>query len=289
MVIARFTEGGIPQLRRTLYFPLGKEYTTVITTNKKGERVFRPQGEAALGTAAKAEPVSKPAPVTFVEDKPVPPPPAPTPGIRTDVAVGGMETVTTTVVVEEQGLDALDGENVNINMGVNGVGINMNVRVDERGMDLSTGTTGTTSRTTTRTTTTTTTTTTGTKPAVTVEAAPPAPVKEPEVYRMPGYSGPVGCAWPMSTSEFADARKSIEGKSFEDTKMTVAKQLGRDRCFTVDQVKGIMSVFSFEDSKLEFAKYAYDRTYDIGNYFKLNDAFTFESSVEELNDFLQSR
>ncbi|MBK9515283.1 MAG: DUF4476 domain-containing protein, partial [Flavobacteriales bacterium] len=47
--------------------------------------------------------------------------------------------------------------------------------------------------------------------------------------------------------------------------------------------------FSFEDSKLDFAKYAYDRTYDIGNYFKVNDAFTFESSMDELNEFIQAR
>jgi hypothetical protein len=113
-------------------------------------------------------------------------------------------------------------------------------------------------------------------------------VKE-EVYRMPGYTGPVGCAMPMSQTEFNDARKSIESKSFEDSKMTTAKQVGRDRCFTTDQVKGIMGLFSFEDTKLEFAKYAYERTHDIGNYFKVNDAFTFESSIDDLNRYIQSR
>jgi len=106
---------------------------------------------------------------------------------------------------------------------------------------------------------------------------------------MPGYSGPVGCGMPMTTAEFADAQKSIESKSFEETKMTMAKQIGRDRCFTVDQVKSIMSTFSFEDSKIEFAKYAYDRTHDIGNYYKLKDAFTFESSVDDLNKFLEGK
>lgn len=284
-VVARFADSSIPPVSNNLYLPLGMEYTVVITTNKKGVRVFRPQGEAALGTAARSEPASKPAPTTFVEDKPAAPPAAP--AVRTDVQVGGVETVTTTVVVEEEDMDVMDGEKVNISMGVNGVGINMDVRVDERGMDMRSGTTtGTATRTTTRTTTTTTTTST---PAVIDVDVAPEPVKEPEVYRMPGYTGPVGCAWPMSSTEFEDARKSIEGKSFEDTKMTLAKQLGRDRCFTVEQVKGIMGLFSFEDSKLDFAKYAYDRTYDIGNYFKLNDAFTFESSVEELNDYLESR
>ena len=106
---------------------------------------------------------------------------------------------------------------------------------------------------------------------------------------MPGYTGPIGCGWPMSPTEYADAKTSIESKSFEETKMTTAKQVGRDRCFTAEQVKGIMNTFSFEDTKLEFAKYAYERTYDIGNYYKLNDAFSFESSIEELNEYTQGR
>lgn len=294
MVIVRFAEAGIPQMRKSLYFPAGMEYTVNITTNKKGERVFRPQGEAPLGTAAAAEPASKPVPAVFVEDKPAPAPPVvpATGGVSQTTTMGGVQQVTTVTVVEEEGDDLMPpagrGENVNINMGVNGVGFNMNVRVDE-------GTTGTTTTTTsgartTRTTTTTTTTTTAppSMPA-TVQPVAPAPVKEPEVYRMPGYTGPVGCGMPMSSTEFAEARNSIESKSFEDTKMTVAKQVGRDRCFTVDQVKGIMGLFSFEDSKLEFAKYAYSRTHDIGNYFRLNDAFTFESSVDDLNKFISTR
>jgi hypothetical protein len=198
-----------------------------------------------------------------------------------------VDQVTTVVVVEEEPMEGGSGENININMGVNGMGINMTVKMDE-----GVGTAPTTARTTTRTTTTTTTTSAAAataRPQPTPAAPAPAPVKEPEVYRMPGYSGPIGCGMPMSSTEFADARKSIESKSFEETKMTMAKQIGRDRCFTVDQVKSVMGTFSFEDSKLEFAKYAYDRTHDIGNYYKLNDAFTFESSVDDLNTFLESR
>ena len=42
-----------------------------------------------------------------------------------------------------------------------------------------------------------------------------------------------------------------------------------------------------ESTKLEFAKYAYKRTYDIENYYKVNDAFTFESSIEELDAYIQ--
>jgi len=93
----------------------------------------------------------------------------------------------------------------------------------------------------------------------------------------------------MTDSEFSDVKKSIEAKSFEDSKITLAKQVGSSRCFTVDQVKGLMGLFSFEDSKLDIAKYAYERTFDIDNYYKVNDAFTFETSIDDLNGYIQAR
>ncbi len=300
VVIVRFEDASIPQLKKPGYFPLGMEYTVMITTNKKGERVLRSTGEAALGTAAKSEP-EKPKPTTFEEDQPVMTTGATTTtttntqGVQQTVAVGGVQQVTTVVVEEEEDMGTGTGENVNINMGVNGVGINMNVSVTDPTMTTN-GTSGTTRTTTTRTTTTTTT-TGGTAATATVKPADvggrpapaPVPVKEPDAYSMPGYSGKIGCPWPMNPSEFADAKKSIEAKSFEDTKKTLALQIAGDRCLTVDQVKGILALFSYEDTKLEFAKFAYEHTYDLSNYFKVSDSFTYESSTEELNEYIRSR
>lgn len=274
VMMVKFADAAIPAIRQTGYLEMGKEYTMMVTTNKKGARVLRMTGTAELGTAASAEPV-KPKPAEFVDDAPS------STTVVQEVVVPADEVITTTTVVEE-GEPLGDGENVNINMGVNGIGFNMNVKVDEGSSNTST--------TTTRTTTTTTTTRTTATPAPVrpVIDTKPAPV-EPAVYRMPGYSGRIGCGWPMNDGEFADVKKSIDAKSFEDSKMTLAKQVGANRCFTVDQVKGLMSLFSFEDSKLDIAKYAYERTYDIDNYYKVNDAFTFESSIDDLNEYIQAR
>jgi hypothetical protein len=46
-----------------------------------------------------------------------------------------------------------------------------------------------------------------------------------------------------------------------------------------------MLLFDFESTRLTFAKFAYKYTFDKGNYYKVNDAFQFESSIEELNQF----
>ncbi|HRH39122.1 MAG TPA: DUF4476 domain-containing protein, partial [Flavobacteriales bacterium] len=203
-----------------------------------------------------------------------------------DPVVGDVQQTTTTTVVETDG-GANDGmgtgENVNINMGVNGVGLNMNIGVTETGGNTS----STTSTRTTTTRTTTTTTSSGTMAvAPPVQPTKPAPVAEP--YRMPGYTGPIGCAMPMSTEEFNEAKQSIDSKGFEETKMTLAKQIVGNHCLNTNQVKEVMGLFGFEETKLEFAKFAYDHTHDIGNYYKVNDAFGFESSIEELNSYLKS-
>ena len=272
VLMVKFEDAAIPPIKKSGYFTLGKEYTLMVTTNKKGERVLRPTGEAELGTAASSSP-AKPRPSEFVEDG--------TGSVQSTtvtqgVAADGVQQTTSVTVIEEgQGTGTTQG--VNMNVGVNGMGINMNVGVTD---NMGGGTT-TTHTTTTRTTTTT------TRVPDEVVIAKPAPVREP--YRMPGYSGPIGCAMPLSSTEFDDLKKSIESKSFEDSKMTLAKQVGSSRCFTVDQVKGLMGLFSFEDSKLDIAKYAYERTYDIDNYYKVNDAFTFETSIDDLNGYIQAR
>ena len=269
-ILVKFSDAGIPPLKQNAWLEPDKEYTLKITTDKKGERVLRMQGQAALGTAAASGPSS-----TFVED----PPADATPTVIVDTripentqSVGGTQTVTTTT----QTMGTSTG--VNMNMGINGVGVNMSVGVSDPLM-------GTTMTTTTTTTTTTATTATG----VSGDPGGVAIVEEP-VYRMPGYNGPIGCtSLPMSDGDFNEAKTAIGGQGFDETRLTVARQIGDNNCFSTAQVKAIMGLFGFEETRLDFAKYAYGRTHDIGNYYKLNDAFNFSSSVDELNAYIKGR
>lgn len=103
------------------------------------------------------------------------------------------------------------------------------------------------------------------------------------------YTGPRGCPRPMEPHSFGQALESISSKSFESSKLTIAKQIVGSNCLLCRQVREIMKLFTFESNRLEFAKYAYKYTWDINNYFLLNDAFEFESSIEELNRFISSR
>jgi hypothetical protein len=269
LIVVRVAETGVPPVKQNAWMEYGKEYTLKLTTNKKGEYVLRMQGQAELGTAKPTE-NAKAAPTNFVDDSEK----TTTVKPATGAEVNHVTTTTTTVHTTEG--DDLDGENVNMNIGINGVGINMGVSVSDN-MDATRSTTTTTH--------TTTTSTTGTS----VQTSTAGTVDKEPAYRMPGYNGPIGCAMPMNDGEFNTAKQSLESKGFEDSKMTMAKQIARDRCFSVAQVKAIMGMFSFEDSKLEFAKFAYDHTHDLGNYYQVNDAFSFESSIDDLNKYIQSR
>ncbi|WP_196893153.1 DUF4476 domain-containing protein [Aureivirga marina] len=94
---------------------------------------------------------------------------------------------------------------------------------------------------------------------------------------------------PMTSSDFDSAKKSIKSKAFSETKIRVAKQIIDYNCFTVSQVGELMKIFSFDDSKLDIAKYAFDKTTDKGNYYKLNDLFSFDSSIEKLQKFIKNQ
>jgi len=136
----------------------------------------------------------------------------------------------------------------------------------------------------------TTTTVTTTTTQVTTQTMPSGgSVKGKPIYEMPGYSGQVGCPYPMTDLDFQDVKRTIESKSFENSKLTIAKEVVGANCLFASEVKQIMKLFDFENSRLEFAKYAYRFTFDQGNYYKLNDAFEFEHSIQELNEFVQKQ
>jgi hypothetical protein len=54
-------------------------------------------------------------------------------------------------------------------------------------------------------------------------------------------------------------------------------------------VRDLVKLMGWEQTRLDLAKYAYAYTYDIGNYWKVNDAFEWEQSITDLNAFISSR
>ena len=74
----------------------------------------------------------------------------------------------------------------------------------------------------------------------------------------------------------------MDSKSFESTKISIAKQALSSQYVTSNQVKTLLGLLWFDSSKLDLAKFAYSHTLDPQRYFVVNDAFTFESSITDL-------
>ena len=99
---------------------------------------------------------------------------------------------------------------------------------------------------------------------------------------------PAGCQYPMDFGSFKSAKETIQKASFEDTKLSTAKSILASNCVSTEQVMTICKLFSFEASKLDFAKFAYGKTTDKGNYFKVGSIFDFDASKTDLNDFISN-
>jgi hypothetical protein len=92
--------------------------------------------------------------------------------------------------------------------------------------------------------------------------------------------------WPMKAGDFAAAKKTVSETAFEESKLSTAKSIAASNCLSSDQVVALCNLFSFEESKLTFAKYAYKYTTDPKNYFKVNNVFSFDSNKDELSKFI---
>ena len=98
-----------------------------------------------------------------------------------------------------------------------------------------------------------------------------------------------GCSIAMGSAEFNRALESIRGKTFEDTKLDVAKQITRANCMSAEQIKMVMRAFEFEDTRLEYAIFAYKYCVDQNQYYLVNEAFEFELTIEELQEYLDDQ
>jgi hypothetical protein len=104
-----------------------------------------------------------------------------------------------------------------------------------------------------------------------------------------GQSKPSSCTFPISGSEYGKVTATIKSQSFEETQLKIAKQATKANCMSTAQIKGICKMFSFEESKLEFAIFAHTYCTDKNNYYSLNDVFSYSASVDSLTDAIENK
>jgi len=113
--------------------------------------------------------------------------------------------------------------------------------------------------------------------------AVPVAMPEPALPQVPA---PMPSA--MNPKDYDDAYRMISGQNYDNTKLTMAKQVIASNPMTASQILGICKLFSFENNKLEFAKHAYSHCTERNKYYLINEAFSYEASKQELIDYINS-
>jgi len=98
-----------------------------------------------------------------------------------------------------------------------------------------------------------------------------------------------GCYAAMPAGDFSEAKSQVQKASFADDKIRIAKQITEANCLSVAQIKEITKLFSFEDNKLEYLKFAYDFTFEKKKYYMVNDLLNFSTSKEDLDNYIKSK
>jgi hypothetical protein len=97
-----------------------------------------------------------------------------------------------------------------------------------------------------------------------------------------GYTGRA-----VTSQQFSSMVQTLRREFSENSRLVLAKQLIDRNQFTSDQVKYMMQLFSFENARLELAKYAYRNTTDQRNYFVVYDALSYSNSKEQLAEYIK--
>lgn len=92
---------------------------------------------------------------------------------------------------------------------------------------------------------------------------------------------------PVCVSDFNAGCYSIRRCGFDSDRLRSAKRFVNNYYVSAHQIADIMCMFSFESTKLAFAKYAFHRTCDIQNYGIVFDQLSFNSSRTELDCYIR--
>lgn len=254
-----FEDKALPQLKQNMALEPGFEHTAKIKRDMKKQLKLRYFGQTPL-----EETTTSNVPTVAYHTAET------TENLSSNTTnTDGNNTTVTTTSTTTQINNGTNPNNTSINVNMAGVGINMNVS----GMDNTTTTSQTTSYTTTT--------------SSSSSSSNSQPVKNNTASTQQVVTTNTGCKSAMTQGNFETMKKSVESKPFSDTKMSTAKIATKNNCVSVNQVKEISKLFSMDEDKLAYAKYAYDYCVDKGNYFQVSEVFSFSTTTDEFNEFLE--
>ncbi len=106
--------------------------------------------------------------------------------------------------------------------------------------------------------------------------------------KLNGYTGYVNCNG-LLIQNIADIKTMAKAEAFSEEQRKVIEDACRNNCLSVEQIGDLVSIFSHESDQLSFMKWAFDKTYDIDNFYTLSSQLTFSSSKDELDAFIDKQ
>lgn len=86
--------------------------------------------------------------------------------------------------------------------------------------------------------------------------------------------------------QFAQIKTAIKDQKFKDDQMKMAKMNIAKKCLSMEQLKSIVAMFSFDDDRLELIKYLYNYAPYPGEMGIFRDELTFLSNKQEFDKFI---
>lgn len=98
------------------------------------------------------------------------------------------------------------------------------------------------------------------------------------------YFGETGCKPP--NNDATPIINAINNEFFSADKLKKAKIGFTGKCYKVEDIINVISLFEFDDQKLELSLLAYWSTYDLENFHKIIDLFLLNSSKQKFQKFI---
>lgn len=90
----------------------------------------------------------------------------------------------------------------------------------------------------------------------------------------------------MNSTMFNSFLQVVRKTNFDSDKVSVIKQQLRNTMVNSEQIKILIETLNYDKDRLDVAKYAYSRCADPNNYFVIYPSFQFQSSAQELRDYI---
>ena len=111
--------------------------------------------------------------------------------------------------------------------------------------------------------------------------------RNPQPPRYDDYNS--NCRNLLTAQELDRVIQAMNSRNFESTKLTIAREAVRNSSILAEDLKRLLQQFEYENTQVEFAKFAYDYLCDREHLYYIYDVFRFDSSVQELERYTRRR